>query len=231
MINTMLEIARKTPLRPIYRWGRRKYLNLYLKSTMGKILADPEYLLNDRNTLTDLSRAWGNMSYSASIEYLEECVQYSAKSRLPILECGSGLSTIVIGLIAKKYGNIVWSLEHMKSWYERIKKALIKYEIDSVKINYGPMTEYGDYVWYKAPLDSMPDKFSLVVCDGPAGVKTRAKHNIFPIMKERFAPDCVILYDDANKVIPEDAITDWVEKLNMSYEIHGEVNPYYVFKL
>ena len=197
---------------------------------MGKILSNPQYDLNDRETLAELSYGWGNKSHSASIEYLEECIQYTVQSKLPILECGSGLSTIVVGLIAKKYGNTVWSLENMKSWYKRVNKFLIKYEIDSVKLFYSPVVKYGDLVWYKAPLDSIPNKFSLVICDGPANIKKRAKHNIFPIMKERFASGCIILYDDAFKVQTQEDITGWAKKLHMSYEIRGKENPYYIFK-
>jgi len=229
-VKSLFEIARKTPLRPIIRWGGKTYRDHCFKKTMKKILSDPQYFLNDHETLAELSYGWGNEGYSANIEYLQECIQYTTQSKLPILECGSGLSTIVVGLMAKKHGNTVWSLEHMKPWYIQVKQTLEKYNIDSVKLIYGPVVEYGDYDWYNAPLDSMPSKYSLVICDGPADTKKRAKHSIFPIMKDRFETGCIILYDDAGKVKTEDDIPGWVSKLNMSYEIRGKENPYYIFK-
>ena len=230
-IKNLIEAVRKTPLEPIIRFGGRTYRNFIFRRTMKKVMSDPENFLNDYDTLAELSYGWANEGYSASVEYLQDCVQYTAQSELPILECGSGISTIVVGLIAKKYGNIVWTFEHSKPWYKRVKKTLMKYNIDSVKLNHGPMVEYGEYTWYKAPLDAMPSKFSLVLCDGPADVKTRAKQNIFPLMKDRFDAGSIVLYDDIPKIIPEDDIPGWIDRLNMSYVVRGTKNPYYYLKM
>lgn len=228
---SLINAARKTPLKPIIVWVRRRYRNYYLNLTMKKILSNPRHFLNDRETLAELSYGWGNEVWSASIDCLQDCVKYVEQSKLSILECGSGLSTIVIGLLAKEYGKTVWSLEHIKSWYQQINKTLIKYKIDSVKLIYSPPVEHGDLLWYDAPLKSMPSEFSFVLIDGPAGTTRRCKRNIFPIMKDRFASGCIIIYDDIPKIEDEDDIPGWMSKLNMSSEIRGTVNPYYVFKI
>lgn len=231
VVRSLIKAIRKTPLKLILMWGRRIYRNYYLKRTMKKILSNPRYFLNDRETLSELSYDWGNEGWSASIDCLQDCVKYVEQSKLPILECGSGLSTIVIGLAAKEFGKSVWSLEHTQSWYKWVKKTLIKYKIDSVKLIYAPPVEHGDLLWYDAPLNSMPSEFSLVLCDGPAGTERRSKQNIFPIMKDKFVSGCIIIYDDIPKIVDEDDIPGWVNKLNMSSEIRGTVNPYYVFKI
>jgi hypothetical protein len=231
MINSILEIARKTPLRPIYRWARMNYRNPAFRKTMRKIIADPRYSLDNREVLADLSYGWGNESHSANIEYLVDCARYAAQSKLPILECGSGLTTIILGLVTQKYGNTVWSLEHMKSWYKRVQKYLKKYKIDTVTISHTPLIDYNDFSWYDAPLESMPDKFSLVICDGPPKEIKGGRYGLLPVMRERLAPDCVILFDDATWEKEQANVARWAKEINMNYETRGTEMQYYVIKL
>lgn len=231
MINSILEIARKTPLRPIYRWARMNYRNPVFRKTMRKILADPQRALNDYKLFTDLSFGWGNESHSANVEYLMDCAGYAAQSKLPILECGSGLTTIIIGLVAQKYGNTVWSLEHMKSWYKRAQKYLKKYKIDSVKIIHTPLIDYDDFSWYDPPLELMPDKFSLVICDGPPSIIKGGRYGLLPIMRPRLAPGCIILFDNAIWKKEQDNVARWAKEIEMGYETRGTKMQYYVIKL
>src|SRR6187399_1286181 len=65
----------------------------------------------DSELLSDLVNGWGN-SWSARHEFLDACLQHTRKADGPILECGSGLSTLLVGALAQKLGKSVWSLEH-----------------------------------------------------------------------------------------------------------------------
>jgi Methyltransferase domain len=228
-VKEILENIRKTPLRNMYRWTRMITRNPVFRRTMKDIVDNPQQALNNRDILTRLAYGWGNESHSASIEYLEDCIKYASQSGLPILECGSGLTSIIAGLVAMKNGNTVWTLENIKSWYQRVKKYLDMYNIASVRHNYCPIKDYGDFAWYNAPLDVMPDKFSLVICDGPA-IKN-VKLNVFPAMKDRFSPGCIILFDDARVGQLDSMISYWAEKIGMSYELRGKTNPYYVMRV
>src|SRR5678815_2448547 len=55
---------------------------------------------------------WGNESWSALDEYLVRCIQEASACDGNILECGSGLTTLLMGIIAKRRRIQVWSLEH-----------------------------------------------------------------------------------------------------------------------
>src|SRR5215471_8728413 len=66
--------------------------------------------------LTNLIYGWGNEGWSALDEYLGACVHHALRSGESTLECGSGLSTIVAGAIAKKRGKIHWALEDNAEW-------------------------------------------------------------------------------------------------------------------
>lgn len=72
---------------------------------MKRLLKDPDACKHSGNPiLIDLIYGWGNEYWSAQDEYLAVCIDYALSTRGPILECGSGLSTIVIGTIAKSRG-------------------------------------------------------------------------------------------------------------------------------
>src|SRR4030042_2739470 len=98
------KIAGKTPLGTIYRWARRNYRFVFFRKTMRKVIADPQVMLHDSRLLASLVYGWGNPSYASDTDFYTDCAKYAAQSRLPILECGSGLTTIVAGLVAQKYG-------------------------------------------------------------------------------------------------------------------------------
>lgn len=62
-----------------------------------------------------------------------------------------------------------------------------------------PLKDYGDFCWYDAPLESMPDSFSLVICDGPPGATKGGRYGLVPFMRDRLRSGCVILLDDAER--------------------------------
>jgi hypothetical protein len=226
MINKLRGFARKTPLRPLYRGLRRIYLNGRFKQAMAEIINDHNELNINHDVLADLCLGWGNPDTAANVEFLDECARYARESRLPILECGSGLTTIIAGLIAKKRNNTIWSLENTKYWYNRLKKYSNSYQIDSIHIHYHSLIDYGDFSWYDPPLDSMPDKFSLVICDGPSDNKG-GRYGLLPVMKQRLAPGCIILLHNVDTNDEKENLERWAVYTDLSYEIRGSAIPHY----
>jgi len=133
-----------------------------------------------------LFSAWGNQSYGADPEYLEEVIRISAKTSEPILECGSGLTTILLGLFAGRRGIPVWTLEHDAYWYKQTAATLSRYGIDGVELLLTPLRSYGEFSWYDPPLHQMPKRFGMVVCDGPPKKATRGdRYGLLPVMRDR----------------------------------------------
>jgi len=149
--------------------------------------------------VNDLVYGWGNESWSAQEGYLAGCIEHALLAKRPILECGSGLSTILIGAIAKSRGIEHWALEHSPEWAARVQKHLDEYKIDSVVLCTKPLRDYGDFSWYDPPLVSMPESFSLVLCDGPPGSTRGGRFGLVPVMRSRLGPGCIILIDDASR--------------------------------
>ncbi len=221
------KVARVFIPRPLRRFLRAQHRNYIFWRAMKRFLRDPEDLITTQtNDISKLIYGWGNEGWSA----LEEFLLYSLKRALecngPILECGSGLTTILLGVIAQRSGNTVWSLEQHQVWGERVSKYLKKYGIHSVHLCVNNLQDYGNFSWYSPPLESMPDMFSLVVCDGPPGNTRGGRYGLLPVMKPRLAPGSVILLDDAAREQERVIATRWARELNTSYEMHSSAKPF-----
>ena len=99
------------------RWMRRVYDAWHFDSAMRRFAADPEAAVApDSRVLAELIAAWGNPGWSAQEEYLRVCITQALKSNGPTLECGSGLSTLLLGVVANAMGFEHWALEHEREW-------------------------------------------------------------------------------------------------------------------
>lgn len=162
-----------------------------------------------RRMLTDLSIAWGNEGYAANIDYLEEVAGRAATTFGPILECGTGVTTILLGLLAGKRGVEIWSLEHSPEWQKRVIAALQHNEIPQVSVHLAPLRAYEGFSWYDPPLENMPGQFRFVVCDGPPAATPGGRYGLFPVLGKRLPPDVLILLDDANRSGELELLDQW----------------------
>jgi len=63
-----------------------------------------------RELIEQLRKGWGNEGWSGRPAYLEEVVKWAAITPGPILECGSGLTTILLELYAARRRGIPTTL-------------------------------------------------------------------------------------------------------------------------
>jgi hypothetical protein len=135
-------------------------------------------------------------AYPAGPTLLAALYELALHADGPILETGSGLSTLVLALAAERTGNIVHSLEHDRGYYDESKALLKRHGINgSSKLLYAPLREYADdAVWYETPY-GMAGDYALVFCDGPQ--RRFGRDGLF-----RFASDRIqranVVADDAD---------------------------------
>ena len=175
--------------------------------------------------IKDLIYGWGNEKWSALEEYLRACVEHASATRGPILECGSGLSTIMIGVIAQRRGIAHWALEHDPEWAARVSRILRRCGSSS-RLHTAPLRDHGDFCWYDPPLASMPRDLSLVICDGPPGSTKGGRHGLVPVMRERLSPNCVVLLDDAGRQGEFEIAKRWTATLGATLQMQGTEKPY-----
>ena len=194
---------------------------------MSQYLDDPVRSLDDPHPLFGrLVYGWGNESWSALTEYLEACVRHADEAGRGILECGSGLSTLLVGAVAQRNKVPYFVLEHTEQWTERTQRALDQFGLDEVQLHAAPLRDYGEYEWYSTPAALEGKEFDLVICDGPPGTTKGGRYGLVPVMQPQLADRCLILLDDARRDEEQAIARRWQSELNASLEVKGGQHPY-----
>ena len=214
----MLEVFKKIVPRGIREAAKLCAQRSVFEYAFRRIAAIAPNKTPSRELLDQLRRGWGNHGWSGRAAYLEEVVKWAAITPGPVLECGSGLTTILLGLYAVRRGVSVWTLEHDFDWHKRMSKVLSNRHISGVELSLAPLCDYGSFSWYAPPLTIMPAQFKLVVCDGPPERTTRGKrYGLLPVMGKRLASNSGILLDDLGIELEDNVIDLWaVERFAMT---------------
>jgi|ERR1700752_166904 len=184
----------------------------------------------NRRLLSNLIEGWSNDGFVANLEYLDTVAAYASKTHGPILECGSGVTTILLGILCTPLKIDVWTLEHSPEWQKRLVRVLESNHISGARVCSSPLVEYGEFLWYDTPSDAMPKAFSLVVCDGPPGQTKGGRYGLLPVMGERLPSGSVILLDDADRPGELELIKRWESEFGFETQIIGEKHRFAVMK-
>ncbi|MFA9205003.1 MAG: hypothetical protein ACEQSH_00960 [Bacteroidia bacterium] len=131
----------------------------------------------------EVFRYAGN-NYAADPGVLALCVGIARKSRGPILETGSGMSTALMALVTDQ---AVHSLEHLPHYAERTAEWCREAGSEA-RIICAPMKDF----WYDTDRMDLPARFAFGFCDGPPRLfGTRMR--FFEVFGNRCS---VILVDD-----------------------------------
>jgi hypothetical protein len=211
-------IKRMVP-RSIKEATKNALLARAFRRAVQDIMALPSGELPSRELLADLQRGWSNEGMAADLDYIEEVGRRALAASGPVLECGSGLTTILLGLLAGRRGIEVWSMEHLPEWQQRVERSLRQSRIPNVHVCLAPLRSYGEFSWYDAPLERMPETFRLIVCDGPPEITPGGRYGLLPVMRDRIPVGASILLDDANRDSENRVLKLWAAeaKLNISF--------------
>lgn len=168
--------------------------------------------------LARLREAWGNGKWSARVDYLYACLALALRGSGPILECGSGLTTLVLGVASRHSGRPVISLEHDAGWARATKESLCQHELAQVAVRHAPLKDYGGFQWYDISGLDLPGDFSLVVCDGPPGSTPGGRYGLMPVMHDFLSSDCLILLDDTERPGEQEVLARWQREFGTRVE-------------
>ncbi len=169
----------------------------------------------DAQAFSDLLVGWGNAS-AAMAELQMAAHAMAAAANGPILECGSGLTTLVMALANPNVH--VHALESDVMWATKANRALKRHGIENATIHFVEMKDYEGGRWYDLP--DLPDSFSLVLCDGPwreDGERTV----LFEAMGDRIK-DATLLADDIDDPNLQPAFEAWATAQHKNMTILGE---------
>lgn len=197
-------------------WKEKHGVNKQLKE--WKFEKAIEALINGTEKPEDiiaLIEGYGN-DWSAQAEFLLACVQAARGAKGPILECGSGLSTIAMSLVTDEQ---IICLENSPVWAEYITNFISKYCINNVRVICAPLHDYGNYEWYPRLEEYLCERYSLVVCDGPPRTSKGGRSGIVEIKE---CIDGVLLLDD----VDNNVINEIGKILDIELKMYGEIKPF-----
>lgn len=156
-----------------------------------------------------LMLAWGNIGYAASLSYLRHLAIKVQQTKGPMLECGSGASTLLIASLTSEEQSEIVVLENSKEWYDYMSAVLDQLGFDHIRLQYAPLTEYSDYAWYSVSKEWVSEPIQLVVCDGPPGTTRGGRYGLVPVMDELLGQNCLVLLDDTHRKGEREIIHAW----------------------
>ena len=199
--------------------AKKALLSQAMRRAVRRVAALPAGEAPPRELLSDLLTAWNNEGFAADLDYLAEVTRRATRVEGPVLECGSGLTTLLLGLLAGRRGVETWTLEHHPEWHGRVTIALNEHGIRNTRVACAPLRDYGGFSWYDPPLAEMPATFDLIICDGPPGTTPGGRYGLLPVMGERFRTGALILLDDANRPEELEALRRWSDEYGVAVEM------------
>ncbi len=169
----------------------------------------------DQRTLRKLTYGWGNETWASSGHYLQAVVRYVGMTRGAIVECGSGLSTLVGGTLARRRGRTHLALEHHPEWARRAWKKIQTHGLDNVQLHVCAIRSYDTFDWYELQGVEMPAKIGMIICDGPPGHNRGGRYGALPVLKANLAPGCVVLLDDTHREEERQTAQRWCAELGL----------------
>ncbi len=188
---------------------------------MKRLTAAAENGVPEPELLAELGRAWGEDGYRAVGGYLEEVARFATDTHGPVLEIGSGLTTLILGALVARRGIPVWTLEHHPQYFSHTGETLKRLGLANVHLTFAPLRDYGEFCWYDPPLDSLPRDFNLVIADGPPGDVKGGRFGLLPVLRSHFATGVVILLDDAERAREKVVLEKWESEYGLSQQLHS----------
>lgn len=142
----------------------------------------------DGTVYQEMVDGWGNYPWSASVSLLITCVEIARDGAGPILECGSGLTTLVMAAAAPH--RTVHALEHDPLWAKRVVDEAQKNGLANVVMHCAPLRDG----WYDTL--GAPDLPTLLVVDGPP---RQLADRFLVYDRVPLAPGSIVIADDAQE--------------------------------
>ena len=170
----------------------------------------------DQRSIEGLVRCWHNEAWSADPALLAALLTWLPRSTGPILECGSGLSTLVLAAAASVANRDLWALEHDPRWAARVSRELRPHLSSCATVLLAPLRDYGSYEWYAPDPAALPVSIGFVLCDGPPGGTRGGRYGLVPQLRNRMRSGCVVILDDTQRPQERSIVRRWISELPAS---------------
>ncbi len=154
----------------------------------------------DEQAIAELWLGWGNPQWSATSDMLSVLASHMLRpATRTVLECGSGVSTIVMGIAAEFTGAQVVSLEADAEWHAQMSRTIERFNLRNVDIRHAPIERQAAADWYAAPAVADLSRVDLFVCDGPRGETRGGRSGALAHVVPLLAGNATIVIDDVHR--------------------------------
>jgi predicted RNA methylase len=163
------------------------------------------------DTYVEAFKANGN-KWAASADVLHLAANLARSTELPILEMGTGISTVILAAASKSR---VWAVEHDPQYAEAVKGMMTSAAVGNVALITAELKDG----WYdlEADMASLPAEFGLAFVDGPPRVHG-SRMKFFEVFGHRCE---VILCDDADDATYAQKLKAWAAANGRTYQADG----------
>jgi hypothetical protein len=146
-------------------------------------------------TVAELYAHWGDPLPQAAEAFLRSALAEAARAEGPIVQCGAGLATLVLGRLCHAAGQQarqLWCLDHDPHWSNVVRSWLTQYQIRSTHVITSRARLFDGYVWYGVEPARLAANISLVLCEGARAAPTGALGTLARL-GDRLAPRFTLL--------------------------------------
>lgn len=169
------------------------------------------------------TRGWAASADFIKIVYRYILKKIREKEKITIVECGSGISTVLISYLLKKYSpkSKFYTLEHSIDYANLTLQELNNHNLSKYnKLYFAPLIKYKleDKIWYwydKSELiKDLENNIDILIIDGPPLVTQKnARYPAVTLLKNFLKKESVIILDDANRADEKEIVKRWKKEL------------------
>lgn len=136
-----------------------------------------------------------------------------------ILECGGGLSTLLMSYCVIRNGNgHIWSLDHDERYVGLTREMLASHAVaEASTCVHAPLKEISlsgkSWIWYEHAVLEKIGPIDLAIIDGPPKkVHRTARYPALPLLHRMLSDDAVVILDDASRKDNVAVVKMWKEE-------------------
>jgi Methyltransferase domain len=197
--------------------SRRRARQWHRDHVLRKAVAAARRAIRSHTEISDdllsrLSYGWSNEGWAAKPALLRALLQQLDRPASSVLECGTGLSSLLISLYCEERQTRHLALEHDASWHAITCNRYASLGVSPRHLHYAPLVNHLHFAWYdiaSVPVSKGP--FDLVLCDGPPGATFGGRSGLLPSVFHYLQPGAHIIVDDMVRDDETHMVKSWLD--------------------
>lgn len=197
------------------------YRFLEIKNTQHNLYRQQQ-ALQSIHALIDIRSPLPAMGeWAASPDFLQIIIKILLEKKpLTVIECGSGVSSVVIGYLLEKNGQgHLYSLENSDVYTTKNKTLIQQHTLgNQVSILHAPLIQMDindeQKKWYNTNQIADIQSIDMLIVDGPAG----DRYPVLPILHQRLSDNAIIIIDDCNREKDRENVLRWLREFPLEVE-------------